>query len=984
MDVPQHTMLAVDRFIVLAAAVKQKIVVLWATWDGGATRYQIIDLRSRVEGPLIIHGYSGYLCAFYTFEQKTVDIADDNLLSSRPQDSALPQDKEGLDSSQAMEENIGAIVIDLVLLICGNYWEDVCFESQLRCVDGLASIRALASCAEQLFLLTTQSIIQCSIVSIGSKRRLVVQSIHSHFLHSVLSTQRSELGVSNSIRMAVHVEEIGDVLVAIYGPFLYIQRLSEGSITLYYDSAKDNNWQETVIKYKRLTILKVERFYNHRLKNQNSKGPIYYYLIVGSTGVLLYMTWSTMGTTFIPLLEVPLTTRSEYTGCVRCADNFLLLNHRQQKVFCAKRVTLESEALHNVPAFVDAPTALPGILNSKSIIFRLDSIDFDPCSFPLSILISYNGDGITCHCIDPASDAASQQLHSFLPMYKSFLLHSNKDYGPVYELEADPHPKQRLGQPIAISFSKYHLFRRLEFYWDTSLDGTLRSILPIVVNYHKEDTKLVEKRLHLPILPLNIIGNARKNHEASANLREKLATRLSASSCIYDDYLITIHSSTEAHEFASPLLRRWLYSYPTSDLAPLFAAAYYLLTTNLRTGKQHWLPLPFHLPHLRFEIASVHFAESDYMDKRVPELSIVLYSFAMHLESSLLCRCIFKEGRSSLLTDNLNSLLLLVTKLNDLLNKCRPGPLFQVIHAGSNSSYALAVSDCCIIELYHDLSDGGASYEEIRPLQYKLRGAVYKQLCTSLVCQLGGDYERTLTPAELGPSIEQDNSTSNRSTQAHVTLGENPNQRIPILNGMCGQRFYCIVFIGEKGMFGPSIPSLSVDRSLAMKHFPEEELKWYQFVSKLDDETPLALGLMLLSHNSRKAVRIFEFPILAHLQKDVPSFDKEVSIYDYLDMITVSLAQREAYVGLVNLSTTNTMNDWVLVCVLERHICVYSVPLGTILALEQASEHLGPLLGVQGFAWLKGAAIYIHGQNSSQLVTLMQTHGTINDCERRV
>ena len=117
MDVPQHTMLTVDRFIVLAAAIKQKIVVLWATWDGGATRYQIIDLRSRVEGPLIIHGYSGYLCAFYTFEQKTVDIADDNLLSSRPQDSALPQDKEGLDSSQAMEENIGAIVIDLVLLI---------------------------------------------------------------------------------------------------------------------------------------------------------------------------------------------------------------------------------------------------------------------------------------------------------------------------------------------------------------------------------------------------------------------------------------------------------------------------------------------------------------------------------------------------------------------------------------------------------------------------------------------------------------------------------------------------------------------------------------------------------------------------------------------------------------------------------------------------------------------------------------------------
>lgn len=128
----------------------------------------------------------------------------------------------------------------------------------------------------------------------------------------------------------------------------------------------------------------------------------------------------------------------------------------------------------------------------------------------------------------------------------------------------------------------------------------------------------------------------------------------------------------------------------------------------------------------------------------------------------------------------------------------------------------------------------------------------------------------------------------------------------------------------------------------------------------------------------QKVARIYKFPILACLQRDVLSLDRDISIYDYLDAITVPLAQGEAYIGLVNLSTANTMSDWILVCILDKHICVYSVPLGTILTLERVNGQVSPIRGVQGFAWLDGAAIYIHGQHSSQLVTLMQTHKAID------
>ncbi|EFO65611.1 Hypothetical protein GLP15_1712 [Giardia lamblia P15] len=978
MNVPQHVTLVVGRFIVLAVAIEQRIVILWATWDGGMTKYQLVNLGSRIEGSLIIHGYSNYLCVFCTLTHRTADRADTKLLQCAHQDFPLTQEQEGPAVSQTVEENLGAIIIDLALLICGNNWEDVCFESQLKCVDKLTSVRSVASCAEQLFLLTMQSIIQCSTVSVGSKRRLVVQSVHPHFLHDILATQKSELGSSSNLHMAVHVEELGDVLVAVYGSFLYIQRLSEGNITLYYDSTRDTKWREAFIKYKRLSILKVERFHNHELEDQKSKGPTYYYLIVGSPGVLLYMTWSAAGVAFVTLLEAYLTTRAEYTGCVRCGENLLLLNHRQQKVFCAKRVTLKNEPLHSVPAFVEAPLTLPGILTSESVIFRLDLIDFNPCSLPLSVLISHNGDGITCHCVDPAINAEPQQLHSFLPMYKSFLLHSNKDHGPVYELRASPHLERNADQLVAISFSRYHLFRRLEFYWDASLDRPFCSVFPAVVNYYKKGEQLVEQRLRLPILPLNMTGVTQMSRNSVEDLYAKLRARLLASAYIYGDYLMTIHTSNEAHEFAGPLLRRWLYSHPSFEFGPLFAAAYYLLITNLRTCDQCWLPLPFHLPHLKFEIASMHIAESDYTGKRMPELSMIVYSLTMHSESVLLCRCTFKEGRASLVSSNLNNLLLSVTDLTDVAIRRAPGLQFQVIHAGSNSSYAFIAPDCCVVELYHDLADGGASYEEIKPLQHRIHGVIYKQLCAALVCQLCGDYERTLTPAEQSSCGEQDIGKSMRSTRPYLTIGGNPNPRISILNGMHGRRFYCIVFIGERKMFGLSIPSLSVDKSLTTKRFPEEELKWYQLMSRLDDETPLALGLILLSQSSKKVARVYKFPILACLQRSVLSLDRDVSIYDYLDAITIPLARGEAYIGLVNLSAANTMSDWILVCILDKHICVYSVPLGTILALERVDEQAGPVRGVQGFAWLDGAAIYIHGQHSSQLVTLMQMHRTIN------
>lgn len=979
MSVPQHVALAVGRFIVLAVAIEQRIVILWATWDGSTTRYQLVDLGSRTEGSLIIHGYSNYLCVLCTLKHRAVDGKDGKLLQRAHQDFPSMQEQEDPAVPQIVEENMGAIIIDLVLLICGNNWEDVCFESRLKCVDKLTSIQSVASCAEQLFLLATQSIIQCNTVSVGGRRRLVVQSIHPHFLHDTLATRRSELGSPNGLHMTVHMEELGDVLVAVYGSFLYIQRLSEGNITLYYDSTKDTKWREAFIKYKRLSILKVERFRSHELEDQKSKGPIYYYLIVGSPGVLLYMIWSAMGVSFVTLLEAYLTTRAEYTGCVRCAENLLLLNHRQQKVFCAKRVTLKNEPLHNVPAFVEAPLTLPGILTSESVIFRLDLIDFNPHNLPLSVLISYNGDGITCHCVDPAINAEPQQLHSFLPMYKSFLLHSNKDHGPVYELRASPHLERNADQLVAISFSRYHLFRRLEFYWDAGPDRPFCSIFPAVVNYYNKGKHLVEKRLRLPVLPFDVTEAAQKSRDSVGDLYANLRSRLSTSTYVYGDYLVTVHTSNEAHEFAGCLLRRWLYSHPSSEFGPLFAAAYYLLITNLRTCDQYWLPLPFHLPCSKFEIASTHITESDYAGKRVPELSMILCSLMMHSETILLCRCTFKEGRTSMVSSSLNSLLLSVTDLTDVAVRRFPGLQLRMVHAGSNSSYALITPDCCVVELYHDLADGGASYEEIKPLQHRVHKVIYKQLCAALVCQLCGDYERTLTPAGQSPCVEQDIGKSRGSTQPYLTIGGNPNPRISILNGMHGRRFYCIVFIGERKMFGLSIPPLSVDKSLAAKRFPEEELKWYQLVSRLDDEAPLALGLMLLSHGSKKVARIYKFPILACLQRDVLSLDRDISIYDYLDAITVPLAQGEAYIGLVNLSTANTMSDWILVCILDKHICVYSVPLGTILTLERVNGQVSPIRGVQGFAWLDGAAIYIHGQHSSQLVTLMQTHKAIDE-----
>lgn len=978
MDVPQHVALTVGRFIVLVAAIRNRIVILWAAWDGSAANYQVIDLEARVDGPLIVHGCSSYLCVLCTFKRDSTSGLNSRPSSLTNQDSAPVHDKGNSDISQTIEESIGAITIDLSLLICGNNWEEVCFESQLRCAGGLASVWSMASYGEQLFVLTKSSIIQGNIISIGGRRRLVVQDIHSHFLHDVLPTQKPESGGLNSLRMNIHVDNIGDVFVAIYDSFLYIQRISEGNTALYYDSTKDSKWQEAFIKYRRLSILRVENLHDHDSEDQKSKGPAYCYLIVGSPGILVYMTWCATSTTFVTLLEAPLTARSEYTGCVRCADNLLLLNHRQQKVFCAKRVELKSESMHTVPAFVEAPVAVPDILNSESVIFRLDLVDFNPRAFPLSILISYNGDGITCHCIDPATDTASQRSHSFLPIYKSFPLHKNKDCGPVYELKNSLRSAQNTGQLVTVSFSRYHLFRRLEFYWDTVLDGLLCDILPVVVNYYKEGAELTEKRLHLPALPLNVIENVRKDHNSVINFQEKLAARLHASCCVYGDYLMTIHSTNEAHEFAGPLLRQWLYSHTSFDFGPLFAAAYYLLTTDLRTGSQHWLPLPFRLPHLRFEIASTHIAESDYMGKRVPELSMIIRSLTMHSKSVLLCRCVFKEGRTSLLTGDLNSLVLSVTNLGDLINRCSFGQQLMAIHAGSNSSYVFVTPDCCAIELYHDLSDGGASYEEIRPLQHRLHGVIYKQLCATLVCQLSRDYERTLTPTESDLCVEGDISAPQKGAHSYLTIGGNPSRRVSILNGAHGQRFYCIVFIGEKKMFGPSAPSLSTDRSLAIKSLSREELKWYQLVRKLDDNAPLALGLVLLSYRSRKVARIYKFPILAHLQRGVLSIDRETSICDYFDAIMMPLARRDAYIGLVNLSTANTINDWVLVCILEKHICVYSAPLGTILALEQAHEGLGPILGVQGFAWLDGAAIYIHGRNSSQLVSLVQRHRLIN------
>lgn len=978
MSTPQHVTLIIGRFIVLVVAIRKKVVILWATWDGGTTKYHIRDLENCIEGPLLIYGYSNYLCILCVFKREFAKRLDANLPLLTSQDSELVQDKEDINVPQIAEENVGAIIIDLALLICGNNWDNVCFNSKLACIGELASVWSIASFEEQLFILTTCSIIQCSMVSVGDKRRLVAQDIHSHFLHDILSSPNSDLGSRNNLHMSIHVDKIGDVFVAIYDSFLYIQRLSEGNTTFYYDSTKDSNWQKVFMRYKRLSILKVEKFYSCDLEDQNMKTPTYYYLIVGSPGLITYMTLSVTDTTFVTLLEIPLTTRSEYTGCVWCADNLLLLNHRQQKVFCAKRVKLKSESTHSIPTFVEAPVAVPEILNSDSVIFRLDLIDFNPNTFPLSVLLSYNGDGITCHCIDPATDVVSQQLHSFFPICKSFLFHNNRARGPVYELQDNQQLEQSTGQLIGIAFSRYHLFRRLEFYWDSVLDGTLCNILPIVINYYEKDTEIAEKKTHLPILPISIIENVKKGHNSIINFHEKLTTRLRASSYIYDDYLVTIHSATEAHEFASPLLRQWLYSYKSSDFGPLFAAAYYLLTTNIRTGNQHWLPLPFSLPHLQFEITSTHIAESDYMGKRVPEISIIICSFTVHSNSALLCRCIFKGGRSSLLTGGLDNLVLSITSLKDILNRIHPSQQFMTIHVGSNSSYVFVTPECCAIELYHDLSDGGASYEEIRPLKHCLRGGIYKQICVSLICQLPGDYERTLTPTESSLFTEKKSNTLRKSSQLYLTIGGNPNPRISILNGTRGRRFYCIVFIGEKKMFGSSAPLLSTDRSLAMKNILKEELKWYQLVSRLDDSVPLTLGLILISYSSRKIARIYKFPVLAHLQKGVSTLDRECSVYDYLDAIITPLARNDAYIGLVNLSTTNTMNDWVLVCILEKHICVYNVPLGTILTLEPANASLGPILGVQGFAWLNGAAVYIHGHHSSQLVFLMQKPGMIN------
>lgn len=62
MDVPRHVAFTIDSLVVYAVAVKRRVVLLWARWDGECAGRRVIDLEPVAAGPLLVHGSDPCVC----------------------------------------------------------------------------------------------------------------------------------------------------------------------------------------------------------------------------------------------------------------------------------------------------------------------------------------------------------------------------------------------------------------------------------------------------------------------------------------------------------------------------------------------------------------------------------------------------------------------------------------------------------------------------------------------------------------------------------------------------------------------------------------------------------------------------------------------------------------------------------------------------------------------------------------------------------